>query len=140
MNYNFIHKVGIGGCIKMNKEKDYFKNKWKRLRKFLVRKKIYMLRTLAYMNIMNSGMILFLFLSKLKEAQYISFDISKYIVLIFVGGMIGLAFVGWIETNILGGFHEESTINFTYNPPMSDMRRKVNEIYTHLGLEKNTKP
>lgn len=90
---------------------------------------------MAYVAVANSTMILFLFLSRLKEKGYISFEIDKYFIPILVSGFIFLLIVGWLEIKILGGWQKEASINFSRNPPFSNMKYKIDKIYEHLNLD-----
>ena len=54
------------------------------IRELLVKMKVYVNRTAGYLSIINSGMILFLMLSKLKELGIANLDLSKYYIPIFL--------------------------------------------------------
>ena len=97
--------------------------------------KTYIARTISYIALMNAGMILFLFLSKLKEKEYVSFDIDKYFIPIMVVGVSILLLIGWFEIRLLRGVQEENIITFKLSPPLMDLSKKVNLIYDKLVKE-----
>lgn len=94
--------------------------------------KTYMSRAIGYASIMNSGMLLFLFLSKLKETGWISFDLDKYFLMIFFLTFVILISIGWFEIRFLKGIQEESTIAFALTPPMVEMKDKIDYLYNKL--------
>jgi hypothetical protein len=100
--------------------------------------KQYISRTTTYLSVINAGMILFLFLSKLKEVGIIGWDLDKYTISIFIIGTLGLLVVGWFEIKILKGLQEESTIAFGYQPPMVEMKKKIDEMYEDFKKNKES--
>ena len=99
--------------------------------------KQYISRTTTYLSIVNAGMILFLFLSKLKEAGYISMELDKYFYIIFVTGIISLLIIGWIDIKYLKAMQAENTIGFYFSPPMVEMKSKIDEMYEDFKERKN---
>jgi len=91
--------------------------------------KFYMHRTTSYLALINSGMILFLFLSKLKEKNLIFFDIDKYFFVIIVIGFLLLIFIGWFEIRVLKGNQEEAKIQFNLNSEMAEMKKMVKDLW-----------
>lgn len=106
------------------------------LRNKLMLFKQYISRTVTYLSIINSGMILFLFLSRLKEAGYIQANLDKYFYVIFIVGLIALLILGWIDIKYLKAMQEENTINFYYQPPMVEMKSKIDEMYEDFKEKK----
>ncbi len=98
--------------------------------------KQYISRTVTYLSIINSGMILFLFLSKLKESGFIQADLDKYFFTIFIIGIICLLILGWIDIKYIKGMQEENTISFSYQPPMVEMKQKIDEMYEYFKEKK----
>ena len=107
------------------------------LRNKLMLFKQYISRTVTYLSIINSGMILFLFLSKLKEGGYISAELDKYFYIIFATGIISLLIIGWIDIKYLRAMQEENTIAFNLQPPMVEMKNKIDEMYDDFKEKKN---
>jgi hypothetical protein len=91
--------------------------------------KIYMNRTMAYLSLINSVMILFLFLSNLKQRGIITWDLDRYYFLILLLGFLMLYFIGWLDLNILKAVHLENTINFERYPQFIDMKKKIDALY-----------
>ncbi len=103
-----------------------------RIRKKLLYMKQYLGRTVAYIGLINAGMLLFLFLTKLKESGTISFEIDKYIVPLVFLGLIILIFIGWFDVHVLRGMQEENIISFELNPRLVIMDEKINQINNKL--------
>lgn len=107
------------------------------LRNKLMLFKQYISRTVTYLSIINSGMILFLFLSRLKEKGYIQTELDKYFYIVFSIGIISLLILGWIDIKYLRAMQEENTINFYLQPPMVEMKSKIDEMYDDFKEKKN---
>lgn len=105
----------------------------RKTRDFIIEMKVLMGRTISYLSILNSGMILFLMLSKLKELGYISFDLTNTFFIYFAGILI-LLFLGWLDVKILKGMQSEQARVMSLNPAWDDVRYKINYLY-----EKNKK-
>lgn len=108
-----------------------FRKKW-------VRVKLYVNRTSNYIQLLNAGMILFLFLSKLKEVGIIHLQIERYFYIIVIIGIIFMIIIGWMEVKLFKGYSEEMRFAFELDPFHVEMRDKLNEIYKILK-EKNDK-
>lgn len=106
------------------------------LRNKLMLFKQYISRTVTYLSIINSGMILFLFLSKLKESRYIHANLDKYFYAIFIIGLILLLILGWIDIKFLRAMQEENTISFYLTPPQAEMKTKIDEMYADFKMRK----
>jgi hypothetical protein len=65
-------------------------------RDFLIQVKIYMARTSSYISLVNTAMILFLFLSNL-EKYNINIRIKKWIIPMFIAGILVMLFFGYLE-------------------------------------------
>ena len=109
------------------------------IRENIMLSKQFIHRTVTYVSIINSGMILFLFLAELKERGIISFDLDKYFIPIFVIGFIVLLLIGWFEVRVLRGFEEESRIGFNFTPQFVEMHNKINYIYDKLEVKEKKK-
>lgn len=106
------------------------------IRKKLMLFKTCISRTVTYLSIVNSGMILFLFLNRLKESGYIQADLDKYFFIIFAIGIITLLIIGWIDIKYLKAMQEEATISFGYQPPLVEMKSKIDEMYEDFKEKK----
>lgn len=98
------------------------------LRKILIELKLYVGRSNGYINLLNSGMILFLTLSRLKEFNYITFSIDKFIIPIFLCAVFVLVLFGWFEVRILRGLPTEYNRQMEYTPHFMEMKNMVKEI------------
>ena len=87
------------------------------LRSFLVYSKIWAQRTMSWISIANSGMILFLVLSKLQEYG-INIYITKWFLPIFILTIFLLILLGYIEDK--AGFHKEEIKTIAKKNPIYD--------------------
>ena len=108
-----------------------------KIREKLMLGKLYISRTTTYLSIINAGMILYLFLSKLKDTGVIHWRIESYAILIVVIGVFLLLFAGWIEIKFLRGIQKENEIGFTYTPQYVEMLDKINKIKEILEKKNN---
>ncbi len=99
------------------------------LRKKLMKGKFCINRTMTYVSIINSGMILFLFLSKLKDSGAISLDLDKYYWIIFLIGLSILFGIGWIDIHLLKAIQEERNFGFYLSPPQAEMKKQINDLW-----------
>jgi hypothetical protein len=102
---------------------------FKKIQEVVMKSKQCITRTVTYLSIINSGMILFLFLSKLKELGYISIELDNYFFIIFFLGLFLLLALGWMDIKILKGIQKENEIAFNFHPPMVEMRKKINDLW-----------
>ncbi len=91
--------------------------------------KQYVARTVTYVSLINSGMILFLFLIQLKGLGIVNFDIESYFIPIFIGGLICLFILGWLEIKLFKGIQEELRISFQFTPQLVEMQSKLNDLW-----------
>lgn len=108
-----------------------------KIRDKLMESKLTIARAVSYMVLANSGMILFLFLSNLKENGIIGFDVGKYYLPILGIGMITFFIIGWIEINVFKGYESENRYTFSKSPPHVEMKRKIDELYNKLIVGEN---
>lgn len=106
-----------------------------KLRNKLFLTKAYFQRTSGYINLINSTMILYLFLSQLKSSGYVDFEIKKYIIPIIILGVAIFIFIGFIEIKVFKGWSEEMKIAFGLNPQYKDMKNKIDKIYEKMELK-----
>ena len=99
--------------------------------------KQYISRTNTYLSLINSGMILFLFLSRLKEKGFIQTDLEKYFFIIFGGGLVTLLILGWFDIKFLKGMQAENTIAWNLTPPQVEMKEKIDEMYKDFKEKKD---
>lgn len=98
------------------------------IRNNFIKAKMYIGRSATYISLVNMGMILFLTLSNLKEKGYVHFEISKYIILIYLLTFIILIFFGWLEMKYIKGFQKEVDFMNNYTP----LHPKLEELYQYM--------
>jgi UDP-N-acetylmuramyl pentapeptide phosphotransferase/UDP-N-acetylglucosamine-1-phosphate transferase len=98
--------------------------KFKKLRKSFMRAKIYVQRSMGYVSIVNSGMIMFLFLSKLNDYGF-NIELKKYAVIIFVITLLILITFGFLE-DYLGFYKAEKEFGSSRDPYISSIK-KINK-------------
>ena len=111
-----------------------------KIRNWIIEIKVMMNRTLSYINLLNSGLIIFLAVSKLKDMGYINIDLTSFLIPLYIISVIMLLSMGYLESKILGGYQRENQRQFDFNPPMVEMKNKIDEIYQKINnLEEKTK-
>jgi len=95
-------------------------------RRQFAEKKIFVQRSLSYVSILNSGMILFLLLSRLEDYGY-EILIEKWFFPIYIVGIIGLVCLGYLDFKL--GFHrEEQKVVGKRNPYMKEIIERLESI------------
>jgi len=107
----------------------------KQLRDLVMLWKIYLTRSLAYVSILNSVMILFLTLSDLKKYG-IEIAIGKWIIPIIITGTILLIVLGWVEDK-LGAFSKENELRLDRWPQFNTILKKLDRMEKQLEELKN---
>ncbi len=108
------------------------KQTMRKLRDGLMKWKILFARGAGYLNLINTGMLLTIFLIQLKERDIISLDVSSYTIPLFIAGLITLTIIGWIEIRFLKGYQTEAREAFKLSPDMVEMKDKINKIYEKI--------
>ena len=99
-------------------------------KKNLALSKMFMSRTTTYLALINSGMILFLVLSK-SEDYGIDIEIEKYFIPIIILGLILLSLFGWLEDKL--GFHElEKKHVEDRNPYLREILERIKKIEKNI--------
>ncbi|MFH2020821.1 MAG: hypothetical protein ABIJ34_05370 [archaeon] len=105
-----------------------------KLRRFLIKIKLYIARTGSYISLINTVLILFLFLSDLKKyGIYIA--IKDWIVPLFIMGVLMMVLFGYIEEK-LGFYSEEQRSASSRNPYMKDIIERLDRIEKKLYFYK----
>ena len=104
------------------------------LRDFFIRLKIYMARTSSYISLVNTAMILFLFLSNLEKYD-VDIYIKDWIVPIFGFGLIGMFFFGYLEDK-LGFYKQEQRTTQSRSPYLTDIVNRLERIESKLDKKK----
>lgn len=106
-------------------------------RAFFSLSKVNLQRSLTYVSLLNSGMILFLLLSKLQEYG-ISIHITKWFFPLFLGSLMVMATIGYLDYKL--GFHtEESRVSSERNPYFTEIISRLDKIEKKLANSKRKK-
>lgn len=98
-----------------------------KIRDFVADIKIFMGRAQSYVSLANSGMIGILFLSKMKELEYISWDLNQALIPIFFLSVLGMIGIGYIEDKIK--LHDaENRRVADRNPYMKDIIERLDRM------------
>ncbi|MFP4401278.1 MAG: hypothetical protein ACLFPQ_05325 [Candidatus Woesearchaeota archaeon] len=110
-------------------------NLFRKYRKRIVRSKILIQRSLSYVAILNSAMILFLVLSKFQDYG-LEIHITQWFIPIYAITFILLVLFGWLESKV--GFHrEEVEQNMHINPYTKEWMGRFDKIEAKIDdLEK----
>ncbi len=96
------------------------------IRKEITEKKIFIKRSMSYISILNSGMILFLLLSRLEDYGY-DIVLEKWFFPIYIFGVLGMIIVGYLDYKL--GFHsEEQKVMGKRNPYMKEIIDRLDSI------------
>jgi hypothetical protein len=112
--------------------------KWKDFRKKFIDYKIFYQRSLGYISLVNSAMILFILLSDLKKYG-VFIDIKTWFFPILIGGIFLLILFGYLEDK-LGFFRTEQEEATKRTPQMNAILEKLNHIENDVkDIRKNLK-
>jgi hypothetical protein len=100
------------------------------LRNIFIRIKVYMKRTTSYLSMINTAMILFLFLSNL-EKYGIDIDIGQLIIPLFILGVALTILFGYIEDR-LGFYKEEQRTTQSRSPYFNEIVERLDKIEKNL--------
>lgn len=95
-------------------------------RQLLTDSKIFIQRSMSYVAILNSGMILFLMLSRLENYGF-DINLKTWFLPIFIITIAGMVTVGFIDTR-LGFFAEEKRRIHNRDPHQRDIIRRLDKI------------
>jgi len=96
------------------------------IRKFMVYGKLWVQRTMSWIAIVNSGMILFLVLSKLQDYG-VQIYITAWFIPIYLGVVLLMIFLGYLEDRA-GLFREESRAAGSRNPYFKEIIERLDRI------------
>ena len=100
------------------------------LRKFLIYSKLWIQRTMSWIAIVNSGMILFLVLAKLQDYG-IKIYISAWFIPIYIGIIFLMVFFGYLEDRA-GFYREEAREAAKRNPYFKEILERLDRIEKKL--------
>jgi hypothetical protein len=101
-------------------------SKIKKIRSKIVHAKIFIQRSMGYIAILNSGMILFLVLSQL-ERYKIDIKLETWLIPIFLFSMVVMVFFGYFEDK-MGFMEEENAAINRRNPEIKDIQDRLDRI------------
>jgi len=101
--------------------------------KFIIYFKIWISRTMSWVNMLNSGMILFLVLSKLQDYGFL-LPIKFWFFPIYILVIILMIIFGYFEDK-LGFFREESRIATKRNPQMEEILQRLKNIEEKMNIK-----
>lgn len=105
----------------MNKIFGFLKSK-------LIDIKIYIARTMGWIGMANSLMLVFLVVERLNKLGVVKTDLSNSIVFVVIAWFLILVFLGWVEIKKIKAPHMESKKMLELNPPMKNAYKKIDEI------------
>lgn len=101
------------------------------IRKFLVYSKLWIQRTMSWIAVVNSGMILFLVLSRLQDYG-IKIFITAWFIPIYIGVIFLMMLFGYLEDRA-GLFREESRVSAERNPYFKEIIERLGKIEKKLN-------
>ena len=107
------------------------------IRMYLIRAKAYVQRSMSYVSIVNSGMILFLFLSKLQESGF-NINLQKFGIPIFILTLFILMILGYLE-DFFGFYSAEKQFGSSRDPYISAIKQMQKDIEELKELYKEKK-
>jgi len=105
-----------------------------KLRDLLIQLKVYMSRTSSYISLVNTGMILFLFLSNL-EKYNVDIEIKDMIIPIFIIGLMGMFLFGYLEDK-LGFYQQEQKTTQSRSPYLKEIIDRLDKVEKKLDKKK----
>ena len=104
------------------------------LRKALVYSKVWAQRTMSWIAVLNSAMILFLVLARLQEYG-LEISITHWFIPIFIVLVLLMVFFGYLEDR--AGFHREEIREITKrNPVLNEILERLDRIEKKLGKKR----
>lgn len=105
-----------------------------KFRRWFTESKVWIQRSMSYIAIVNSGMILFLLLSRLQDYG-IQIHIAKWFFPIFVATIIIMLIIGYMDDKL--GFHkEEHKVAQRRNPYMKEIIERLDNIEKEMKKRK----
>ncbi len=98
------------------------------LKSILIDVKIYVARTMSWINVANSLMLVFLVIERLNSLGIIEGDLGNSIIFVVITWFCLLVFFGWLEVKKIKAPHLESIKMIEFNVPMKNVCIGVKEI------------
>lgn len=106
------------------------KSNFVKVRNFLIRLKVYMSRTSSYLSLINTAMILFLFLSNLEKYNY-DVEIKDLLIPLFIFGLFMMLLFGYLEDRF-GFYSQEQRTTQSRSPYMREIIDRLEKIEKKL--------
>ena len=100
----------------------------KKLREGIAYTKFYVQRSTSFLSLVNSAMLLYLFMTNLNQKGIIGFSPEKYSILIIGLGFFILVLFGAMDIHIFKSNQSEQVLNYKYNPAMVQIGNDIGEI------------
>ena len=98
------------------------------LRSKIIDAKICIGRTMSWVSMANSLMLVFLVLEKLSSLGVVKGDLGNLLIFVIIAWFLILVFLGWIEIKKIKAPHIEAEKVLELNPPMKNAFNKIDEI------------
>ena len=114
------------------------RNIFKIVGKSLINSKIFIQRSMSWVSILNSGLLLFLVLSKLQDYGF-SFNLEKFFFPIFLVTILILIVLGYLEDKL--GFFEKENMERAKRDPTYKLLKNIVRVKksSKISLNKNKK-
>ena len=104
------------------------KNILQKIKSRIIDTKIYIARTMSWVSMANSLMLVFLVVERLKSLGVIKGDLGNSIILVVACWFCILVFLGWLEVKKIKAPHTESKKMLELNPPMKKAYTQIDSI------------
>ncbi|MFC1691409.1 hypothetical protein ACFL0W_04470 [Nanoarchaeota archaeon] len=110
----------------------------RKVRSKIVHSKLFIQRSMSYLAIINSGMILFLVLSQLERYGY-DLDLRTWLIPIFLGTLAAMVLFGYLEDK-LGFYKTEVEAAQKRNPQINKVLERLDDLESQIkNLNKKIK-
>lgn len=110
-----------------------------RIRDIVLMMKFYLQRTMSWVSLANSGMIMFLVFAKLQQEYKIEMDISLLFVPLYIFCLCVLTFIGYIDDSFKL-YSKEAKISQSRSPFVNEMFARLDKIEEQLkNIEETVK-
>jgi len=107
---------------------------FKLIRSKMINAKIYIARTMSWVSIMNSLMLVFLVIERLSSLGVIKGDLGNSLIFVILIWFCLLVFLGWIEVKKIKFPQTESVKMLELNPPMKNAFIKIDNINKKMDI------
>lgn len=101
---------------------------FKLIRSKMIDAKIFIGRTMSWIGMANSLMLVFLVIERLNNLGVIKGDLGNSLIFVIIAWFCLLVLLGWIEVKKIKAPHLEAEKMLEFNPPFKFMYDKIREI------------